>query len=107
MKTTIACAASAAFAACALFSAPAAFAQPEEDFLTVITNGGITWPADKTPQVIETGRAVCTDWSNGASFEQEVADLTSVTEWSDYQAGYFIGAATGAFCPEFEWKVSQ
>ena len=55
--------------------------------------------SDKTPQVIETGRAVCQDWDNGASFEQEVADLTSVTDWSDYQAGYFIGAATGAFCP--------
>ena len=106
MKIMIACAASAAFATVALFSAATAFATPEDDFLTVITNGGITWPPDKSAQVVETGKAVCTDWSNGASFEQEVADLTGVTSWSDYQAGYFIGAATGAFCPEFEWKVS-
>ena len=106
MKILFACAASAAFAGVALIGAPAALAAPEDDFLTVITNGGITWPSDKTAQVVETGHAVCEDWSNGATFEQEVADLTSVTDWSDYQAGYFVGAATGAFCPEFEWKVS-
>ncbi|CAN3130851.1 DUF732 domain-containing protein [Mycobacterium sp. smrl_JER01] len=106
MKITIACVASAALAAVALAGAPAALADPEGDFLTVISGGGITWPPDKTAQVIETGYAVCQDWNSGASFEQEVADLTSVTNWSDYQAGYFIGAATGAFCPEFEWKVS-
>lgn len=106
MKITIACAATAAFAAVALVSAPAAFAAPEDDFLQVITGGGITWPPDKTQQVVETGYAVCQDWDNGASFEKEVADLTSVTGWSDYQAGYFIGAATGAFCPEYEAKVS-
>ncbi|MGD9619562.1 MAG: DUF732 domain-containing protein [Mycolicibacterium sp.] len=105
MKITIACAATAAFAAVALLSAPAAIADPEGDFLTVIADGGITWPSDKTAQVIETGYAVCQDWANGATFEQEVADLTSVTGWSDYQAGYFIGAATGAFCPEHEAKV--
>ncbi|KWX66464.1 DUF732 domain-containing protein [Mycobacterium sp. NAZ190054] len=106
MKITIACAASAALAAVALIGAPAALAAPEDDFLNVISGGGITWPPDKTPQVIETGYAVCQDWDSGASFEQEVADLTSVTNWSDYQAGYFIGAATGAFCPQYEWKVS-
>lgn len=106
MKIMIACAASAAFAAVALIGAPAALAAPEDDFLTVISNGGITWPEGKTPEVVATGRAVCEDWDNGASFEQEVADLTSVTDWSDYQAGYFIGAATGAFCPDYEYKVS-
>ncbi len=106
MKLTIACAAAAAFAAVAVVGAPAALADPEGDFLTVIGNGGITWPSDKTQQVIETGRAVCQDWDSGASFEQEVADLTGATDWSDYQAGYFIGAATGAFCPEYEYKVS-
>ncbi len=106
MKITIACAAAAAFAVASLVSAPAAFATPEDDFLQVIAGGGIDWPPDKTPQVIETGQAVCQDWDNGASFEQEVADLTGVTSWTDYQAGYFIGAATGAFCPEYEYKVS-
>lgn len=105
MKITIAWL-SAAFGAVALLGAPAALAAPEDDFLTVISGGGITWPEDKTQQVIETGYAVCQDWANGATFEQEVADLTSVTSWSDYQAGYFIGAATGSFCPEYEYKVS-
>ncbi|AFM19177.1 Protein of unknown function (DUF732) [Mycolicibacterium chubuense NBB4] len=105
MKITIACAAAVACAA-ALAGAPAALADPEGDFLTVISKGGITWPSEKTRQVIETGYAVCQDWENGATFEKEVADLTSVTDWTDYQAGYFVGAATGAFCPEYESKVS-
>lgn len=105
MKMTIACAATAVFGAVALASAPAALADPEGDFLTVISNGGITWASDKTAQVIETGYAVCQDWANGITFEQEVADLQSVTSWTDYQAGYFIGAATGAFCPEYEYKI--
>lgn len=106
MKITIASAGAATFVAVALVNAPAALADPEGDFLTVISDGGITWPSDKTAQVIETGYAVCQDWASGASFEQEVADLTEVTGWSDYQAGYFVGAATGAFCPEYEAKVS-
>ncbi len=106
MKITIACGAVAAFATMALVGAPAALADPEGDFLTVISGGGITWPPDKTAQVIQTGHAVCQDWDSGATFEKEVADLTSVTDWSDYQAGYFIGAATGAFCPDYEYKVS-
>lgn len=105
MKITIPCLVSS-FATAAFAGAPAALAAPEDDFLTVIAGGGISWTADQTQQVIETGYAVCQDWANGASFEQEVADLTSVTSWSDYQAGYFVGAATGSFCPEYEYKVS-
>lgn len=104
MKITTACAASAAFAAAALVLAPAASAAPEDEFLRVISNGGITWAPEKTPQVIDTGHAVCQDWDNGASLEQEVADLTSVTGWSENQAATFIGAATGAFCPDYEYK---
>lgn len=41
----------------------------------------------------------------GATFADEVADLISVTDWTDYQAGVFIGAATGAFCPQFEYEI--
>jgi hypothetical protein len=106
MKITIACAAVAASAAAALVTAPAALADPEGDFLTTITKGGITWPADKTKLVIATGYGVCHDWEGGASFGQEVADLTSVTRWTDAQARFFVGAATVAFCPEYESIVS-
>ncbi|BBZ09023.1 hypothetical protein MDOR_31920 [Mycolicibacterium doricum] len=38
-------------------------------------------------------------------FADEVADLVGVTDWTDYQAGVFIGAVTGAFCPQFENKI--
>lgn len=106
MKITIAYAATTAFAAVALATTPAALADPEDDFLALIAQGGITWPSEKTAQVIETGKAVCGDFAKGASFEQEVTDLTSVTSWSDYRAGYFIGAATAAFCPEYGDNVS-
>lgn len=106
MKITIAFAAAAAFASVGLISAPAALADPEGDFLTYIGKEGITWPSDKTQQVLDTGRAVCQDWESGATLEQEVNDLTSVTGWSVEQAASFVGAATGAFCPEYESKVS-
>ncbi|UXA17399.1 DUF732 domain-containing protein [Mycobacterium sp. SMC-4] len=105
MKITFACAAATLLAGSALFSAPTALADPEGDFLSVIADYGITWPSDKTAQVIETGYAVCQDWVNGATFEQEVLELAGATGWPNADAGYFIGAATGAFCPEFEYKV--
>jgi Protein of unknown function (DUF732) len=105
MKLTIAGAALAAFAAVAMVSAPLASAGPEDDFLNVIAGEGIDWPASKTQNVIDTGHAVCTDWRNGATLAGEVQDLQSVTDWDDYQTGVFIGAATGAFCPEYEHKL--
>ena len=53
-----------------------------------------------------TGKFTLIDGRTGTAFEQEVTDLTSVTSWSDYRAGYFIGAATAAFCPEYGDNVS-
>ncbi|BBY19500.1 DUF732 domain-containing protein [Mycolicibacterium litorale] len=105
MNVTRISAAVAALSALALATAPVAAAGPEEDFLTIIRNEGIVWEAVDTPAVLDTGHAVCTDWSNGATFADEVGDLLSVTDWTDYQAGVFIGAATGAFCPQFEYKI--
>ncbi|MCH9735080.1 MAG: DUF732 domain-containing protein [Actinomycetia bacterium] len=106
MKIAIAYVATTALAAAALATAPAAFADPEDDFLILISKGGITWPPEKTALVIETGKAVCGDFAKGASFDQEVADLRSATSWSEDRAGYFIDAATQAFCPEYGGKVS-
>jgi Protein of unknown function (DUF732) len=105
MKLTVVGATAAAFAAVALGAAPMAAAGPEEDFLSVIAGEGIDWPASKTQQVINTGQAVCQDWQNGATLASEVTDLQEVTDWTDYQIGVFIGAATAAFCPQYKAKL--
>lgn len=48
---------------------------------------------DRSGHSEQNGRTTGTDRSNG------------VTDWTDHQAGVFIGAATGAFCPQFEYKI--
>lgn len=101
MKATLPFAVFAAAGAVALALAPSAAAAPEDEFLDAIAVNGITWEPADTPAVIETGQAVCTDWGNGVNFSQEVAELVSATGWSLEQAGAFIGAATGAFCPRY------
>lgn len=105
MKYALISSAAVAAAVAALATAPIASAGPEENFLKYISDNGISWPSGKTQAVIDTGKAVCEDWKNGATFDQEVADLQEATHWTDNQAGVFIGAATGAFCPQYENKV--
>src|SRR4051812_22050896 len=105
MKLTIFGAAAAAFAAVVLGTAPMAAAGPEDNFLSVIAKEGITWPAGKDQQVVDTGQAVCQDWKGGATLATEVTDLQEVTDWTDYQIGVFIGAATAAFCPQYQSKL--
>jgi Protein of unknown function (DUF732) len=105
MKLSIAAPAVAALAAITLVTAPIASAGPEDNFLQVLSENGIKWPQGKDQAVIETGKAVCQDWSNGATFNQEVGDLKGATNWSDYQIGVFIGASTAAFCPQYKSKL--
>lgn len=101
MNVTLLTAAASMLGAVALATAPAATAAPEDAFLDAIAAEGIVWEPADTPAVIDTGHAVCTDWTNGATFAQELNDLISVTDWTPEQAGVFVGAATGAFCPQF------
>ena len=54
--------------------------------------------------MVAAGKGVCQDWAAGATFEQEVGSLTNNLSADD--AAFLIGAATGAFCPEDESKVS-
>lgn len=67
MKVSFACAAASAIGAVALATAPVAAAGPEEDFLTIIGNEGVVWEPADTSAVLDTGHAVCTDSSNGAT----------------------------------------
>ena len=91
--------------AAALVSAPAALAGPEDDFLAALASEGISLPGD--PQTsIAAGRGVCADWAAGATLEQEAASIAQAApDMSQTQAAFFIGAATAAFCPEYQSKI--
>jgi hypothetical protein len=90
--------------ATALLCAPFAAASPEDDFVSVITDQGVTWPGATPANMVAAGKGVCEDWGNGATFEQEVGSLAAHLSPDD--AAFLIGAATGAFCPQYESKVS-
>lgn len=95
----------AGLTAAALVCAPFAAAGPEEDvFIEAITEQGVTWPGATPANMVEAGRGVCQDWASGASFEQEVGSLAEHLSTED--AAFLIGAATAAFCPQYESKVS-
>ena len=91
-------------AAAALICAPLASASPEDAFVGALTEQGVTWPGATPENMVAAGKGVCQDWAAGATFEQEVSSLTNNLSADD--AAFLIGAATGAFCPEYESKVS-
>lgn len=88
----------------ALVLAPLAAASPEDDFVATIANQGITWPGATPDNIVEAGQGVCQDWASGATLDQEVSSLAP--HLSTNEAAFFIGAATGAFCPEYQSKLS-
>lgn len=95
----------AGIAASALLSAPLASAGPEDNFLNVLNDAGVTWPGATPDNMIAAGKGVCEDWSNGATLDSEIAGLSEHLDPND--AGVLIGAATAAFCPEYETKVTE
>ncbi|GAT08175.1 hypothetical protein AU184_13955 [Mycolicibacterium novocastrense] len=95
----------AGLAASAFFLAPLAAASPEDAYLNVLGEAGVTWPGATPDNMIAAGKGVCTDWANGATLEGEIAGLAEHLDPHD--AGVLVGAATAAFCPEYEAKVTE
>ena len=91
--------------AAAVICAPLAGADATDDaFLGALSEQGVTWPGATPDNQVAAGKGVCQDWAAGATFEQEVTSLTPNLTAED--AAFLIGAATAAYCPEFESKVS-
>jgi hypothetical protein len=105
MKHTVklAGAIAAGLAASAFAGAPLAAASPESDFLSALQQQGVTWDGATPANQVAAGQGVCTDWKNGATFAQEVASLEPHLDTQD--AAFLIGAATAAFCPQYESKI--
>ena len=85
-----------------VIAAPIANADQTDDiYLHALTQGGISWANGSDQTMITLGHAVCTDWSEGATQEQTVADVKKALELSDSGTGYIVGAATQSYCPQY------
>jgi hypothetical protein len=97
----------AAAAGCfAVAIAPIANADSADDgYLSALTKKGITWPNGGDSTMVNIGHAVCTDWNHGMTFEQTFADAKSgLPQLQDSSIATIMGAATGAYCPQYSSK---
>ncbi|MFC3774710.1 DUF732 domain-containing protein [Mycolicibacterium holsaticum] len=73
--------------------------------MEVLDEAGVTWPGATPENKVAAGQGVCSDWANGATLESEIASLSEHLDPHD--AGMLIGAATAAFCPQYESVVND
>ncbi len=90
----------------AAIAAPIASADSEDSaYLQTLTEKGISWPNGSDQTMVRIGQAVCTDWSNGMTFEQTLADAkTGLPQLADTSLAKIMGAATGVYCPQYASK---
>jgi hypothetical protein len=81
--------------------APAAHADANDDkFIQLLISDGITH--DSVPAAIAAARKVCQYLAEGMSPNEVVIDVMNSSSLPDYDAGYFVGAAIRAYCPQYK-----
>lgn len=97
----------AALGGVALVMAPVAGADATDDvFLQVLGQEGITFSNLSDQTVVNAGHGVCQDWQSGATLIQTLADVKSALKLSDNNSGFFVGAATQSYCPQYSNKAT-
>lgn len=90
----------------ALAVAPTAAAETEEHFLSVLEAGGFQITDEAQGQaLVDIAYAMCSGLDDGASPTDVYNDMVGSTGWQGSVAGFFIGAATTSFCPEYYQPV--
>lgn len=98
----------AALAGAAVLAAPLAGADATDDvFLQALGQQGINFSNLTNQTVVNAGHGVCQDWANGATLAQTLSDVKGALGLSDTNSGYFIGAATQSYCPQYVSKATQ
>ncbi|MGD1237489.1 DUF732 domain-containing protein [Mycobacterium seoulense] len=88
--------------------APIATADATDDvFLQALGQQGITLTNLSNQTIVNAGHGVCQDWANGATLAQTLSDVQGALGLSDHNSGYFIGAATQSYCPQYVSKATQ
>jgi Protein of unknown function (DUF732) len=78
---------------------------PDDVYLQTLKDRGITWPSGFDQTMIQIGRTVCDNWSQGFTFDQTLANAKSaLPHLADTSVGKIIGVATGAYCPQYSNK---
>ncbi|CQD07778.1 hypothetical protein BN1232_01386 [Mycobacterium lentiflavum] len=81
--------------------APAAHADANDDkFVQLLIADGITH--ESVPAAIAAARKVCEYLAQGMTPNEVVIDVMNSSSLPDYDAGYFVGAAIRAYCPQYK-----
>lgn len=81
--------------------APAARADATDDkFIQLLISDGITH--ESVPAAIAAARKVCEYLAQGMTPNEVVIDVMNSSSLPDYDAGYFVGAAIRAYCPQYK-----
>lgn len=70
----------------------------ESAYLDTLDLGGVVYSSDDA--AINAGEKICTYLRNGGSSLAAVDIVLDNTGYTAYEAGYIVGAAQGALCPE-------
>jgi hypothetical protein len=82
-----------------LAAAPASADQTDDAFIAALQNQGISIP--DTDTAIQMARTMCALLDQGTSRPLLVKRLLRNMDLSARQAGFFLGASTSAYCPQY------
>jgi hypothetical protein len=69
-------------------------------FVQVLRENTNSWDNIPDADVVELANLMCDVWREGATFE-EIGQILIDSGYPQNEAGFFIGAGTEAYCPEF------
>jgi hypothetical protein len=92
-------------AAALVCAAPASADQTDDAFVAALANGGITMSDPNT--AIAMARTVCAGLDANQPVSLVAMKLMKDTNLTSRQAGYFIGVAVTAYCPQDKGKTDS
>lgn len=88
--------------------APPTTEAPSDDidtlFLQVLRQNTDSWDNIPDDAVVSLAESMCGAWDEGSSF-RDIASIFLKNGYSPEESGFFIGAGTQAYCPEYSGRI--
>jgi len=78
----------------------------DEAFLGLLRDNTDSWDTLPDTEVITLAEEMCGAWSRGGTFE-EIAGIMVDSGFDPYESGFFMGAGTEFYCPEYSDLVNS